>query len=88
MADIIETLCEVELDVHPELPKQKIRIDMVFVNGEEFDKALDEYYEKHPDITVERMDEFETSIMAEAKRQIEEQLTEKLLKFKEAKIDA
>lgn len=88
MADIIETICEVELDVHPELPKQKVRLDIVFVNGEEFDKYLDEYYEKHPDITVEKMDEFETSLMEKAKRQIEEQLTEKLQRFKEAKIDA
>ena len=88
MANTISSFCEIELDVHPELPKPKIRIDMVFVNIEEFVKALFEYCEKHPNMTAEEMDEFTISIMEEARRQTKEQLPKKLMQFEEAKIDA
>ena len=87
MADIVMLAREIELDLHPELTKQKVRIDVIFVDVEEFDKALDRYYDDHG-LTIAEMKAFEKVVRNKAAYQLREKMTEVSNKLEEEIIDA
>ena len=89
MADIVMLAreIEIELDLHPELPKQKVRLDVIFVDAKEFDKALDRYYDDHG-LTIAEMKAFEKVVRDKAVKQLEKKVTEVLYKLKEEKTNA